>query len=85
MTKHPKWNFNLDGGNHEQYVSLIFKEDLLKSTSYATVVPKDYSLVEVPLKTTFEWSEVFCTYETLKLINWFSNSEDSDQLIATPG
>ncbi|CAF4288196.1 unnamed protein product [Rotaria socialis] len=72
-------------GNHEQYVAFTFKDDLLKATQYTIQVPTGCPSAEGPLMTTSEWSTSFNTYEPLKIIDWFPNTNDEWRNTAIPG
>ncbi|CAM2724480.1 unnamed protein product [Rotaria socialis] len=72
-------------GNLQEYIAFTFKNDLLKATEYTIQLPQDCPSAEGPLKTTTEWSAVFCTYEPLKIIDWFPNINDQYQQTIFPG
>ncbi|CAF2071916.1 unnamed protein product [Rotaria magnacalcarata] len=72
-------------GNHAQYIAFTFKDDLLKATQYTIQVPAGCPSAEGPLVTTSEWSASFNTYEPLKIIDWFPNTNNEWQKTALPG
>ncbi|CAF3915943.1 unnamed protein product [Rotaria sp. Silwood1] len=80
-----KWYLNQKEGNRQEYIAFTFKNDLLKATEYTILLTQDCPSAEGPLKTTTEWSAEFCTYEPLKIIDWFPNINDEDQQTVGPG
>ncbi|CAF1121901.1 unnamed protein product [Rotaria sordida] len=72
-------------GNHEKYVAFTFKYDLLKATQYTIRLPVGCPSAEGSLVTTSEWSASFQTYEPLRIIDWFPNTNNTYRPSTGPG